>query len=162
MSNNRYYRHYINSVLDFVSTKTSMKRFSGSYKLMLQKKFNYNFAVFRSSSGLFVYGAAYVLFGFKPATIVSSKSARSKKRYPIAIPVLKNEKSFANKRKRFFLGIERFSVSILANRGAYGFLDFLPRSENPTHVNILCKSVLVNPEMVNLSWKMRGMCTYSV
>jgi len=151
MSNNRYYKYYLNTVLDVVSTKSLMKSFSKSYKLMLQKKFNYNFAVFRSSNGLFVYGAAYVLFGFKPARILSSKSVRSKKRFPIAVPALKNEYSFANKRKRFFMGIERFSTSILANRGAYGFLDFLPRSNTPTHLNVCCKSVLVNPEMVNLS-----------
>lgn len=151
MSNNRYHRYYLSSVLDYVSTKSAMKVFSGSYKLLLQKRFNYNFPIFRSSNGFFVYGAAYVLFGFKPDTIFSSRSLRSKRRYPIAIPALKNAHFFTNKRKRFFQGIERFSVSVLANRGAYGFLDFLPRSEKPTHLSVLCKSVSVNPEMVNLT-----------
>jgi hypothetical protein len=55
-----------------------------------------------------------------------------------------------NKRKRFFRGIERFSVSVLTNRGAYGFIDFLPLNPRPTHLNIFCKGVSVNPEMANL------------
>jgi hypothetical protein len=139
-----------------------MVNFSGSYKLLLQKRFNYNFSVFRSSNGLFVYGAAYTLFGSKPYKAFSSKSPRSKKRYPIEVSTLKNDHFFKNKRKRFFRGIERFSVLVLPTRGAYGFLDFLPKSCTPTHISVFSKGVSVNPEMVNLSWKMRSLCSYSV
>ena len=85
MSNNRYYKHYLNTILDAVGTKSAIKKFSASYKLMLQKKFNYNFSVFRSSNGIFVYGAAFVLFGAKPDRVISSRSLRSKKRYAIAV-----------------------------------------------------------------------------
>ena|ERR1700761_1942845 len=150
MSNNRYYRYYINNILDIVGTKNSIKKFSSSYKLILQKKFNYNFSVFRSSNGVFVYGAAFVLFGSKPDKVISSRSLRSKRRYAIAVSALKTEHWFANKKKRFFLGVERFFVSVLANRGAYGFLEFLPTNERPTHLNVFCKGVSVNPEMANL------------
>lgn len=150
MSNNRYYKHYLNTILDAVGTQTGIKKFSAAYKLMLQKKFNYNFSLFRSSNGIFVYGAAFVLFGAKPDRVISSRSLRSKKRYGIAVSALKNEHSFANKRKRFFRGLERFSVSVLANRGAYGYMDFLPLNNRPTHLNVFSKGVSVNPEMVNL------------
>ena len=162
MSNNRYYKHYSNTVLDLIFTQCAVETFSGAHKLVLQKRFNYNFSVFRSSNGIFVYGAAFTMFGTKPEKVFSSKSPRSKKRYPIAISVLKNKSFFNSERKTFFKSIERFSVSILSNRGAYGFLNFLPVSHEPTHLNVFCKSVLVNPEMVNLSWKMRSACTYSV
>ena len=101
---------------------------------MLQKKFNYNFALFRSSNGIFVYGAAFVLFGAKPNKVISSKSLRSKRRYGIAVAALKSEHFFTNKRKRFFRGIERFSVSVLPNRGAYGFLEFLPLNNSTQRI----------------------------
>ena len=91
---------------------------------MLQKKFNYNFSVFRSSNGIFVYGAAFVLFGVKPDKVISSRSLRSKKRYAIAVAALKNEHSFMNKRKSFFRGIERFSVSVLAEQRRLWFYGF--------------------------------------
>jgi hypothetical protein len=161
MSGNRYYRYYLNTVLDLISTQCRSKAFSSSYKLGLQKKFNYNFSVFRSSNGIFVYGAAFVLFGAKPKKVFSSKSIRSKKRYPIAVSSLENRDSSCSGRKLFFKGIERFSVSVLPNRGAYGFLNFFPRSKYPTHLNVFCKQVSVNPEMVNLAWRMRSPCAYS-
>lgn len=151
MSNNRYYKHYTNTVLDLIFTQCAVKTFSGSYELLLQKRFNYNFSVFRSSNGIFVYGAAFTMFGTKPEKVLSSRSPRSKKRYGIAVSALKTKAYFNNGRKRLFRSIERFSVVVLANRGAYGFLNFLPTSEEPTHLNVFCKSVLVNPEMVNLS-----------
>jgi hypothetical protein len=162
MSGNRYYRYYLNTVLDLVSTQCRSKAFSSSYKLALHKKFNYNFSVFRSSNGIFVYGAAFILFGSKPQRVFSSRSIRSKKRYPIAVSSLENSNAFSNSRKLFFKGIERFSVSVLPNRGAYGFLNFFPVSEHPTHLNVFCKRVSVNPEMVNLAWHMRSTCAYSL
>jgi hypothetical protein len=162
MSGNRYYRYYLNTVLDLVSTQCRFKVFSSSYKLALQKKFNYNFSVFRSSNGIFVYGAAFVLFGSKPGKVFSSRSIRSKKRYPIAVFSLWGKNTFLNKKKLFFNGIERFSVSVLSNRGAYGFLNFYPSSENPTHISVFCNRVSVNPEMLNLAWRMHSPCAYSV
>jgi hypothetical protein len=162
MSNNRYYRYYLNTVLDLVSTQCRFKVFSSSYSLALQKKFNYNFSVFRSSNGIFVYGAAFTFFGSKPKKFFSSKSIRSKKRYPIAVPLLENKNISINKRKLLFKGIEKFSVCVLPSRGAYGFLNFFPNSEYPTHINVFCKDVLVNPEMLNLAWRMRTPCAYSV
>jgi hypothetical protein len=50
MSNNRYYKHYLNTILDAVGTQSAIKKFSATYNMMLQKSLTIIFLSFAAQT----------------------------------------------------------------------------------------------------------------